>query len=80
MEHKHWCGNCQIRVYVERHYDKRLSWEDCPYTCEYAAAMRASWQKPSSEEVYGKYTDKAGNLHWTGTKSGEHIIKAEEGE
>ena len=33
-----------------------------------------------SEEVYGKYTDTAGNLHWTGTKSGEHILKAEEGE
>lgn len=44
MEYKHWCGNCQIRVYIERHYDKRLSWEDCPYTCEYAAAMRCSAQ------------------------------------
>lgn len=43
-EYKHWCGNCQIRVYIERHYDKRLSWEDCPYTCEYAAAMRCSAQ------------------------------------
>ena len=44
MEYKHWCGNCQIRVYVERHYGKRLSWEDCPYTCEYAVAMRCSTQ------------------------------------
>ena len=44
MEYKHWCGNCQIRVYIERHYDKRLSWEECPYTCEYAAAMRCSAQ------------------------------------
>ena len=44
MEYKHWCGDCQIRVYIERHYGKRLSWEDCPYTCEYASAMRCSAQ------------------------------------
>lgn len=39
-EYKHWCGTCQIRVYYQRHYGKRLSWEDCPYTCEYAEGMR----------------------------------------
>ena len=33
-----------------------------------------------SEEVYGKHIDTAGNLRWTGTHSGEHKIKAEEGE
>lgn len=33
-----------------------------------------------AEEVYGLYTDTAGNLHWTGTHGGEHTIKAEEGE
>ena len=32
-----------------------------------------------SEEVYNKYVDTAGNLRWTGTRSGEHIIEAEEG-
>lgn len=30
------------------------------------------------EEVYDQYTDTAGNLHWTGTHSGKHTIKAEE--
>jgi hypothetical protein len=30
------------------------------------------------EEVYGQYTDTAGNFHWCGTHSGEHTIKAEE--
>lgn len=35
---------------------------------------------PASEEVYDKYTDTAGNLHWTGTHSGKQIVKAEEGE
>lgn len=35
---------------------------------------------PACEEVYDKYTDTAGNLHWTGTHSGKHIISAEEGE
>lgn len=34
----------------------------------------------SAEEVYDQYTDTAGNLHWTGTHSGKHIVKAEEGE
>lgn len=32
------------------------------------------------EEVYNKYTDTAGNLHWTGTHSGKHVVKAKEGE
>lgn len=32
------------------------------------------------EEVYSQYTDTAGNFHWCGTHSGEHKIKAEEGE
>ena len=31
-----------------------------------------------AEEVYNQYTDTAGNLHWTGTHSGEHIVRAEE--
>lgn len=36
---------------------------------------------PLCEEVYDKYTDTAGNLHWTGTHSGKHIIPAgKEGE
>lgn len=46
-EYKHWCGTCQIRVYYQRHYGKRLSWEDCPYTCEYAENMRRITQKES---------------------------------
>ena len=29
------------------------------------------------EEVYVKFTDTAGNFHWIGTKSGEHVIKGE---
>lgn len=33
-----------------------------------------------AEEVYGQYTDTAGNFHWCGTHSGEHTLKAEEGE
>lgn len=39
-EYKHWCGNCQIRIYEQRHYGIALTWKDCPYTCEYATAMR----------------------------------------
>lgn len=33
-----------------------------------------------AEEVYGQYTDTAGNFHWSGTHSGEHTVKAEDGE
>lgn len=33
-----------------------------------------------AEEVYGKYTDTAGNFHWCGTHSGEHTVETEEGE
>ena len=32
---------------------------------------------PTSEEVYDKYIDTAGNLHWTGTQTGHHIIPAD---
>ena len=41
-EFKHWCVNCQIRIYIQRHYGKILTWQDCPYVCEYATAMRCS--------------------------------------
>jgi len=41
-DYKHWCGNCQIKVYIQRHYGRTLTWADCPYTCEYATAMRCS--------------------------------------
>ena len=41
-KYSHWCGNCQIKIYVLRHYGKELSWQDCPYSCEYGYAMRNS--------------------------------------
>ena len=30
------------------------------------------------EQVYNQYYDTAGNLHWTGVITGEHIIKISE--
>lgn len=33
-----------------------------------------------AEEVYDKRTDTAGNIHWTGTHSGKHIIPASGGD
>ncbi len=39
-EYKHWCGNCQINLYLQRHYGRKLTWQDCPYTCKYATEMR----------------------------------------
>ena len=41
-EFVHWCGNCQIRVYIQRHEGIILDWHNCPYTCEYATQMRCS--------------------------------------
>lgn len=29
----------------------------------------------TTETVYNRYTDTAGNYHWTGTYSGKHIVK-----
>lgn len=40
---EHWCGNCQIRIYYRRHYNKDIDWQDCPYACEYATATRNSY-------------------------------------
>lgn len=48
-EFKHWCGNCQIRVYIQRHKGITLTWQDCPYVCEYAAAMRCSIEQKQME-------------------------------
>ena len=53
-EFAHWCGNCQIRIYVERHYGIRLSYQDCPYTCEYGTKMRCSIEPPKTEEEDGE--------------------------
>lgn len=39
-EYKHWCGNCQIRIYIQRHENIVLNWRNCPFTCEYATDMR----------------------------------------
>ena len=36
----HWCGNCQIRIYILRHYGTDLNWHSCPYVCEYGSACR----------------------------------------
>ena len=40
IDYKHWCGVCQIRIYIERHFGVRLTWKDCPYVCKYADEMR----------------------------------------
>ena len=49
-EYNHWCGNCQIRIYIQRHYGRTLNWKDCPYTCEYAVAMRCTAQKKEEKD------------------------------
>lgn len=39
-EFVHWCGNCQIRVYIRRRYGYDIDWQNCPYVCEYSAQRR----------------------------------------
>lgn len=46
----------------------------------YNALRHAPTIIPASEEVYASGYDTAGNYHWTGTRTGEHIIPAENGE
>lgn len=53
-EYKHWCGNCQIRIYVLRHYGRILTWKDCPYVCEYATAMRCSTEMEGEQDEINK--------------------------
>lgn len=49
-EYRHWCGTCQIRIYIQRHYWRILTWQDCPYTCAYAESMR---RLELQGEIYG---------------------------
>ena len=51
-EYKHWCGNCQIRIYIQRHYGRILAWQDCPYTCEYATSMRCSTKAKGEDDRF----------------------------
>ncbi len=50
-----------------------------PYTDRFimgdGSSMLHSRENPA-EEVYDKFTDTVGNIHWTGTRSGKHIIPA----
>ena len=58
MKYSHWCGNCQIKIYVFRHGGKVLSWQDCLYTCEYKDAMRNSIKNNSLYTVCGRGEEK----------------------
>lgn len=40
QEYKCHCGNCQIRIYIQRDEGVVLTWQDCPFTCPYATEMR----------------------------------------
>lgn len=39
-DYNHCCWNCQIRIYIQRHYGIWLDYKNCPYTCKYAEEMR----------------------------------------
>ena len=58
IEYKHWCGNCQIKIYVQRHSGRILTWQDCPYTCEYATAMRCSTEARGESD--GRFNQQTG--------------------
>lgn len=49
-EYIHWCGNCQIRIYMQRHYGRTMNWVDCPYICEYKSSMKNSVYLQEGEE------------------------------
>lgn len=54
---KHWCGNCQLRIYFARHYDIHLDWKDCPYKCGYKEEMRELEKKEKSEDPSRPFAD-----------------------
>ena len=60
-EYVHWCGNCQIKIYIRRHYGEELTWQNCPYTCEYATAMRCSTEPKGEINVDGTSNNTAHN-------------------
>lgn len=62
----------QAEYYADRYAPVVMAYGDC-----YGKVQSAPTIIPACEEVYDKYTDTAGNLHWTGTQSGKHIVKAE---
>jgi len=49
-------------------------WAFCDGNCEKCRTIA------TTEIVYNRYTDTAGNYHWTGTYSGEHIVRMDGGE
>lgn len=46
---QHFCGTCQIRVYIQRHYGILLDTKNCPYTCDYKDTVRKA-EKDEEEE------------------------------
>ena len=58
QEYKHWCGNCQIKIYMQRHNGWELTWQNCPYTCEYATAMRCSIEARGESD--GRFNQQTG--------------------
>ena len=36
------CGNCQIRIYIRRHYGYDIDWQNCPYTCKYTTQRKGT--------------------------------------
>lgn len=46
-----------------------LKWSFCDGDCEKCRTFA------TTETVYNQYTDTAGNYHWTGVYSGEHIVR-----
>lgn len=62
----------EMRLFIK---ENMLSRDDARELLETIAEAHTIIQ---AEELYGQYTDTAGNLHWCGTHSGEHKSKAEE--
>ena len=52
-EYKHWSGVCQIKVYLMRHHQIQLDWQNCPYNCSYANEMR-EWKNTQTDRERDK--------------------------
>ena len=64
------CGGARVNESDELLDICRQEWNYCPVCGRFI----------TTETVYNRYTDTAGNYHWTGAYSGEHIVRMDNGE
>lgn len=75
------CGGAKVNKSDEWLDICRHEWNYCPVCGRFIGdKVVAKNETITTETVYNRYTDTIGNYHWTGTYSGEHIVRMDGGE